>query len=342
MARSYPKIELRKGTVYRLARPENIVEGNWYLVVRCAQCSNSIYLLPDRSGGVNTHPFGGEGRISTPCPWCHCDTTYAASDIIPFRATESISWKRPKRVEPSTVPRQKIAKKYPTVKPTFEPDFLENRPEAATLIARCISLWAEVETELALLLATMLQANSEAAIAMFLRIENSRLQSDVLTSAANVVLTEPRDLNLFKALLTYKQAVEAERNALVHGRFGGSDQIESGVAWIDAADYARFSVRVAASGVSESSTQWLRDRTYVYELSDLERIARDAADLHDQIKSFIGYVWSLFKGEPDGPEWRDKRYPELASAPRIAAYLRNLQEEQGFDATLRFYRSAKS
>lgn len=65
---------------------------------------------------------------------------------------------------------------------------------------------------------------------------------------------------------------------------------------------------------------------YVYELADLERLARDTEDLHDEIKNFTGYVWTQFEGAPDSASWRAERYPQLCSAPRIQQELRILRE----------------
>ena len=217
------------------------------------------------------------------------------------------------------MPRQPIASKYPNVRASFGPGFLEDRPTAAALVARCVALWTEVEANEARLLATMLQSNTEPAIAMFLVIQNSRLQFAVLEAVAKVVLSEGDggDLELFYALMSYRASVEKERNALVHGRFGGADAITTGVAWVDSVHLAQHTVRVNASGVTDEAMKWIDDRTYVYELGDLEKIAQDIEKLHQQLGFFTGYLLSVRTFPPATDEWRAQRYKQLVAEPRI-------------------------
>jgi len=128
--------------------------------------------------------------------------------------------------------------------------------------------------------------------------------------------------------MIYKRSIEAERNALAHGRFGGSDQIKDGIAWINPMHLTRHTVSITRTGVTDEAMQWLRDHTYVYELADLETIARDTQDLYNQIEAFAGYVWAMFDPAPDRDSWRAARYPQLCSAPRIAQALTQLRESQ--------------
>lgn len=308
-----------------MARIPPVEKGRWYFAVRCRECGKPICLFLDERNGSDRDVFVGDGEISTACPRCHTDTKYAATEIQPCLAEEGTQSKTPPRVAPSKMPRQKIDKRYPGVKATFGPGFLEDRPAAAALIARCIALWTEVESALAVLLARMLQANTQPAIAMFLRIESGRIQEQILNAVAEVVLDD-KDFELFRALISIKRSVESERNALAHGQFGGADQIRDGVAWLDPSDHTRHTVSVDLTGVTDEAMAWIRDRTYVYELGDLETIAQDAEELHGLIRSFSGYVWAKFESAPDRDAWRAQRYVELYNEPRIARALAQLRE----------------
>jgi len=249
---------------------------------------------------------------------------------VSYQADEDIDWDRPTRVEPSNMPRQPLTKKYPNVRPTFGPGFLEDRPKAAALVARCIALWTEVENEEARLLATMLRANTEPAIALFLALQSSRTQSAVLEAVADVVLNDP-DHMLFEALMKYRESVEKERNSLAHGSFGGSLEITEGVIWIDPRHLTQHTIRSTASGVSEEGLAWLRSKTFVYELGDFETIARDIENLHNQLMFFIGYLVSRHLDPPATDEWRASRYTELCAEPRVAQALA-LVRKGGADA----------
>ena len=322
-----PKILIAKGTVSRLARPPSVTKGEWYLVVLCRSCKRPIYLVPDPYAGADPHRFVGEGHVSTPCQRCHTDERYATQEITAFQADEDLDWGRSTRVKPSNMPRQPLTKKYPNVKPTFGPGFLEDRPKAAALVARCIALWTEVETEEARLLATMLGANTEPAIALFLTLQSSRIQLAVLEAVAGVVLNEA-DYELFGALMKYRESVEKERNALAHGCFGGSPEITEGVAWIDPRHLTQHTIRVNAAAVTDEAMAWVRSKTFVYELGDLETIARDIENLHNQLMFFIGYLVSRRLEPPMTDEWRAQRYRELCAEPRVAQALAALRKNR--------------
>ena len=319
-----PKIRISKGSVSRLARPPRVTKGEWYVIVRCKSCKKPIYLLHDSFRGADSHRFVGDGFISTPCQRCFSDELYATYELTSFQADEDLDWGRLPRIEPSNMPRQPLSKKYPNVKPTFGPGFLEDRPQAAALVARCIALWTEVETEEARLLATMLRANVEPAIALFLTLQSSRIQFAALEAVARVVL-DPDDYDLFSALMKYRDSVEKERNSLAHGCFGGSPAIPDAVIWIDPADLTQHTVRVTATGVTDEAMDWLRSRTFVYELGDLETIARDIENLHKQLSFFIGYLVSRHLDPPMPDAWRAQRYSDLSAEPRVAQALASIR-----------------
>lgn len=326
-----PKIRIGAGTISRLARPPNITKGAWYVVVSCRSCGAPIYLLDDPHAGVDRHRFVGGGRVSAPCHRCGADETYATHEITSIQAEEDVDWVRPARVEPSNMPRQPLTNRYPKVKPTFGPGFLEDRPKAAALVARCIALWTEVEAEEARLLATMLRANTEPAVALFLALQSSRVQFVVLDAVAKVVLNEA-DYEWFLALMNYGASVEKERNNLAHGRFGGAAEVKEGVLWINAIHLTEHTVRVSATGLTDDALDRVRSNTFVYELSDLETVARDTENLHNQLMSFIGYLVSRHLTPPMTEEWRVARYRELTAEPRIAQALAVIRKRKADEA----------
>jgi hypothetical protein len=66
----------------------------------------------------------------------------------------------------------------------------------ATLIGQSTGLWAQVEVQMALILSALMKSKSDAAVAFFLSIRNSRLQRDGLAAAATSVLKD-ENLDLF-------------------------------------------------------------------------------------------------------------------------------------------------
>lgn len=293
--------------------PQSVKKGLWYIGVICAGCGEPILALDDPSNGKFLIPLTGEGKLSIPCFPCGHDTQYGKEALQLFKAAEDIPTYRDLRPDPSSSSRQPLLRKYRDAKITLGVGAIEQRPEAAKVIARCITYWTFVEVQSARLLSIMLKANTEPAVALFLSIRNARSEREALSAVAEKVLDQ-NDLDLFLALLQYKSAVEKERNALAHGVFGFSAQITDGLVWISTSDYISHLANHAATGKNQ-----VRDKCFVYEIGDLETIARDVEDLAQQIGFFLGYLAS------DEPLWRATRYPQLCSSPRVAQELDRLR-----------------
>ena len=224
------KVDIPKGKIFNLAFPVTIKKGDWYWGVKCKGCTKPILAFNDGSKGQHPGAFTGEGKIRVPCQACGHEEYYVAADLRSFKAQFSAKSYKDRRRQPSGSGRQPFLPKYANAKVTFGMGALEQRPEAAIIIARCIAYWTVVETSAAGLLATMLKANTEPAVAVYLSLQNNRAKRDVMFAAAEASLN-PGDLRLFEALMSYKQAVEKERNSLAHGIFGLSYTIKEGVVW---------------------------------------------------------------------------------------------------------------
>jgi hypothetical protein len=280
------------------------------------------YFLSKIHVKTSGQPALGAGQFSVPCRSCGTDELiYQTVDLIPVQADkdEASSPALPRRT-PSNRPRQPAARRYPKAKPTFGPRFLEDRPECAVIVARCVSGWSYVENAMALLLAAVLKINTEPALAMFLAISNSRTQVDVLAAAAEAVLSE-RDFELFRAMINVRKSIEKDRNHLVHGVFGGSMLVKDGILWAEQKHQTGHTATVWASDYKEMKTDFLRD-VYVYEPEDLETIAQSIEWLHTFIGLFRGYISS------DNSAWRVERYPQLCAEPRISQELSQLRADR--------------
>lgn len=214
--------------VARLASQKKVEKGKWYLGFLCKECGAKIFSLDDSTQGSAIPPLAvGEGKFSVPCRQCGTDEIiYGAADLISLQADQDEGGDPffPRR-KPSGHGRQKLSNRYPKAKATFGIRFVEDRPECAAIIARCSAIWSYIESETALLLATILKINTEPALAMFLAMQNSRTQIDVLSAAAETVLSRD-DFKLFKSIMNVRKGMETERNHLIHGVFGGSIMVK--------------------------------------------------------------------------------------------------------------------
>jgi hypothetical protein len=83
--------------------------------------------------------------------------------------------------------RQPINSRLPSTGFALGPGTLAERPRAAAIIAQCITEWTEVELQTARLLAAMLNADSQPAIALYLSLANARAKREALDAIANMV-----------------------------------------------------------------------------------------------------------------------------------------------------------
>src|ERR1700733_12946494 len=85
-------------------------------------------------------------------------------------------------------------------------DCLADRPELASVIARCLATWSQIEVELSLTLAAILDTRTDAGVAVYLSIKSSNTQRDALRSAAITSLSDD-ELRAFNAVMTLHQAL---------------------------------------------------------------------------------------------------------------------------------------
>lgn len=140
--------------------------------------------------------------------------------------------------------------------------------------------------------------------------------------AAAITTLSADDFRLDEALMSFKASVEKHRTKLAHGIFGITSKCKSGVVWIDTTRYAQYGAKVSLHGVIDELYKEHLSHCRVYELGDLETIAREIEDLHAQIGFFTGYL-----GSSDAA-FRAKRYLELCAEPRVQKELDRLDQKK--------------
>lgn len=311
---------LQKDRVYRLSFGPSIKKGQWYLGVLCHSCAKPILVLEDKTNG-NPSKFLGEGKFSIPCRGCDDDSLYSAGEMKPFKATFSAKSFRELRPNPSGSPRQPLLPKYKGAKISFGIGALEQRAEAAAIISRCVAYWTYVEASTARLLATVMKATTEPAVAVYLSLKNNTAKHDALEAAAEFTLDDD-DTLLFQAIMAYRSTVEKARNALAHGIFGISNKIPTGVIWVNTTTYTQHQAYVDLQGISDDQSAALYNKCFVYQVGDLETIARDIENLDVQISAFTGYLLA------DDPAFRATRYPQLCAEPNVQRELQTLLQKR--------------
>ena len=127
-----------------------------------------------------------------------------------------------------------------------------------------------IQLQAALILGALLKANTDAAVAVFLSLRNSKTRRDALNAAADAMLKgEERDT--FGAVFLFAGTVEKERNALAHGIWGYSADIPDAVLWTPLDAHAHFLIQTykrdaARTHTSDPHTD-LKRAMFVYKTS---------------------------------------------------------------------------
>ena len=303
---------------YHVVATTPVRKGLPYIVCDCPKCGQTIYQFYASASGLTYAPCFGPGILFVGCRSCGRHSEMQTSDFYFKDADIEIPAPYPEKVEPLDMSRQPLLPKYRDAAPAFDINAIQDRPKAAVLIARVISLSSEIDAATAFLLKTMLKADAPAAIALFLSLRQSRMQRDALDAVARTVLDE-RGYELFSALMTSKFSFDKERDALAHGRFGQTPAIPDGIAWVDSIHFQEYTMRVSTMS-DEEKNSWLRERTFVYELGNLERIIRDGEAVHNSINWFPSYLIE------ENAEKLEALYLRLSSEPHTQQALFQLRE----------------
>ena len=229
------------------------------------------------------------------------------------------------------MPRQPLLYVRPNAKYRFAVTSLEERPELATLIAQCISIWSNVEAHLGALLSAIMKADTAIASAVFLSIKNSRAQREVLNSAAQIGLSG-RELEMFEAVSIVYQSLDAQRTDLAHGIFAVSDDMPDAILWIESTRFARHNLEMWKEILTKppqlgvpATDEAVKGDLFVYRKDDLTK-------LRDEFKEFWLAVF-LFQfhlkmkakvGEES--ELNEQQFQRLYTLPQIQRALARLRE----------------
>lgn len=202
---------------------------------------------------------------------------------------------------------------------------LGQRPALQARIGDCILAWTFVEAEMALVLAILLQGESNASVAVFQTLRRSTSQRAALIAAAEASLS-PTDIELSSALLAFHASVESERNALCHGCFGTSTKLPNDLIWQTSANYLKFRSHFAFKGINswnDAMHLQLMESLSVYRLKDIQAIYREIDDLAHSWFSFGAYIQS----HRLNPQTSPQLYAQLCGQPRIAQELKTLRQK---------------
>jgi hypothetical protein len=191
--------------------------------------------------------------------------------------------------------RQPFLPKYSKSELLHGPGHIPKKPKIAEAVGRCIMTWSYVDWQMAVVLAALMKANSEASVAIFLTLRNARAQREVLVAAANMTLTGS-DREIFDAIMLIYGGLQSQRADIAHGIFGlvpnGKDDE---IPWIETKNLSkdwieRFYGTNAKHPPKEDDRLAQKRASCVYKLSDLERLEAEIRELWGIAFSFTSHL----------------------------------------------------
>lgn len=156
--------------------------------------------------------------------------------------------------------------------------------------------WSYVDWQMAVLLAALIKANSEASVAIFLTLRNARAQRDVLVAAAEMTLAES-DREIFDAIMLIYASLQTQRADIAHGIFGSiPDGKEDEIPWIETKNLSKDWIERFHKPKKEDSPKQQDEKlaqkccTYIYKLADLERLEAEIVQLWGVAFTFTSYL----------------------------------------------------
>lgn len=204
------------------------------------------------------------------------------------------------------MPRQPFLRAHPDAHYYINQNCMADRPEMASIIARCLLTWSLVDVEMSLILGALLDTRSDAAVAVYLSLQNARAQRDALRSAAAISLTR-EDLALFNAALALHKASSGDRNDLAHGIFGVVSNESDQLIWCPSAKFAAWMTRANQKAWSlEFDTDPhapLRNELFIYSKTDLETIFSQFSFVFDVVSKMHMALSPIQASSEFGRQW---------------------------------------
>ena len=182
------------------------------------------------------------------------------------------------------MPPQPLSSVRRNAKVLASPDAITLRPNLAPLIAQIIARWADIEANVASILAFVLHAEAGPTVAMIQAVRSATAQMDMIEAAGAAKLQDP-ELEVFEAVLRLARRAASKRNNVAHHIWAYSPDLPEALLLIEPPAYLELFVAVSAAirdpNVPPPDNQPDRTRTFVYReqefleiISEMKVVAR--------------------------------------------------------------------
>lgn len=203
-------------------------------------------------------------------------------------------------------------------------DIMTLQPQIAVLVAECIAEWAEIEATVGVILAVLLEASPNAALAMFRATENRSTQFKMVSAAAEQQIPQS-EFDLLEAIFSAHVRPSAkDRDKLAHWCWGYSPQFP------DALLLTEPTTKTALQHYAldaPSKPELDAKSIYVIKKPDIERMATRLKAARQSLLALLSML-----REKNGTQ-RAAISSQLSSEHRIAEALRTRAGRQSTQAT---------
>jgi hypothetical protein len=165
-----------------------------------------------------------------------------------------------------------------------------SRPQLASHIVVITQMWTNVDHDLGFLLAVMTGAEAQSAIIIYNALVSNQVKADALKAVARYRLNSEH-LKELESLLSKYRKISVERNNIVHGRWGISDEIQDAIFLIDTRWQLRSATTLVTIDLNKKDKDFVGDfEVMIYKESDFIDTESRISNLNDNISKFIQTV----------------------------------------------------
>ncbi len=205
---------------------------------------------------------------------------------------------------------------------------INRRPELALEALKVIAFWAEIEGDLATILAAMLKADVATGVAMYEALSMGEGRRAALSAAARQALPEWQ-AKLFEAIQFATSPSRKQRNAFAHNLWATADDLPDAILLMDPKVVSKVTVSHRQRHVVDGQNvirpiDLDRSAIQVYKKSDMERAKADAVKALGWYEMFYNVI--TVRATDQG---RDTALTLLLKESQIQSAIRKMFPESG-------------
>lgn len=216
-----------------------------------------------------------------------------------------------------------LYKLYPNTGISLTPESITERPNVCAEIAKCISTWSWVDTQVGWLYATLHGSSIEHAARLWIEMDSDFAKNKAILGAGLQRLPDRVEYNLLPAVLQVVKDNKSTRDKLAHWYWGVASECDDGLILVN----PKFIIPWRARSLSHmrsgrptdvSNLRLPDDEVYLWRLKDLQRTSADFVELASLVNSLIAFC-----NCPDAQD-RKQLYNTLAAKPKIQDALKRV------------------